>query len=413
LIGVELAGIARPQANSLDTAEKTAVSDVFAFVGRARIMTTDPREDLCKRRDAVLAKARALVEPARAAGRDLTDAEAVDVDALIAEAKSINQMLAADDRHRGIMASLDAQAASALRGLPGDGRRLAFGKSMVSDAASKIMPPGGQKALAVSGTTVVSQQFVADPVKLGQPPTSLLSVLPVQVQTSPQFAWLKQSVRNNQAGIVSEGSAKPTSVYTVVRVEDKLDVIAHLSEPVPRYWFADEPALQAFLNNELAYGLALAVEHMALADIAGTSGIQSNSYSTSLLATLLRSLTLLESNGYPPGTFVMHPSDFELIQGALLSTAAVEYQGLPFDPVARRLWGVPITVTNAQTGGVAHTLASGSVGLNTDSQGVQIAWSETSNADDWSKNLIRARCEGRYATSVFQPLGVVQSNLTA
>jgi hypothetical protein len=31
----------------------------------------------------------------------LTDAEAVDVDALIAEAKSINQMLAADDRHRG------------------------------------------------------------------------------------------------------------------------------------------------------------------------------------------------------------------------------------------------------------------------------------------------------------------------
>ena len=63
--------------------------------------------------------------------------------------------------------------------------------------------------------------------------------------------------------------------------------------------------------------------------------------------------------------------------------------------------------------GVAHTLVSGVVGLNTDSQGVQIAWSETSNADDWSKNLIRVRCEGRYATSIFQPLGVVQSDLTA
>jgi hypothetical protein len=51
--------------------------------------------------------------------------------------------------------------------------------------------------------------------------------------------------------------------------------------------------------------------------------------------------------------------------------------------------------------------------LNTDTQGVQIAWSETSNADDWSKNLIRARCEGRCATSVFQLLGVVQSHPTS
>jgi len=49
-----------------------------------------------------------------------------------------------------------------------------------------------------------------------------------------------------------------------------------------------------------------------------------------------------------------------------------------------------VTVTNAATAGTAHTLASGAVGLNTDSQGVQIAWSETSNADDWSMNLIRA-----------------------
>ena len=32
-----------------------------------------------------------------------------------------------------------------------------------------------------------------------------------------------------------------------------------------------------------------------------------------------------------------------------------------------------VTVTTAQTAGVAHTLASGAVGLNTDSQGVQIA----------------------------------------
>jgi len=376
-------------------------------------MTTDPREDAARRRDEVLGKARQLCEKAKTEGRELTDDEQQQVDAAINESQSINEKLAADAKHRQLMGQLDAQAASASGVLLADGRRLAFGKTMASDAASKILPPGGQKALAVSGTTVVSQQFVADPVKLGQPPTSLLSVLPVQVQTSPQFAYLRQSVRTNAAAIVAEGAVKPTSTYTLIRVEDKLDVVAHLSEPCPRFWFADEPALQAFLNNELTYGLALSVESMALADIAATSGIQTQAYSTSVLQTLRKSVTKLESNGYPPATFVLHPGDFESIELALSTVNAVEHMSLPYDAAARRLWGVPITVTNAQTAGVAHTLAQGAVGLNTDSQGVQIAWSENSNADDWSKNLIRARCEGRYATSVFQPLGVVQSDLTA
>ena len=39
--------------------------------------------------------------------------------------------------------------------------------------------------------------------------------------------------------------------------------------------------------------------------------------------------------------------------------------------------------------------------------GIGVQWSESSGADDWSKNLIRARCEGRFATSVYSPLGIV------
>src|SRR6185436_17607880 len=130
----------------------------------------------------------------------------------------------------------------------------------------------------------------------------------------------------------------------------------HLSEALPRMWMADSPALQQWLSNELAYGLALAVEAMAIADIAGQSGIQSNAYSTSVLQTLRKSVTKLEANGYPPGVFVMHPNDFESIELALSSVAAIEHLSLPYDAAARRLYGIPISVTNAQTAGVAHTL---------------------------------------------------------
>jgi hypothetical protein len=59
-------------------------------------------------------------------------------------------------------------------------------------------------------------------------------------------------------------------------------------------------------------------------------------------------------------------------------------------------------------------LGHDAVVVDTDSQGVGVPWSENSNAaDDFSKNLIRARAEGRFGTSVLSPLGVVPCDLTA
>jgi hypothetical protein len=85
---------------------------------------------------------------------------------------------------------------------------------------------------------------------------------------------------------------------------------------------------------------------------------------------------------------------------------------LPFDAATRRLFGVPIASTVSQAAGVAHVLAVDVV-VDTDSQGIGVQWSENSNADGFSKNLIRARCEGRFNTSVLSPLGVVSCDLTA
>ena len=111
-----------------------------------------------------------------------------------------------------------------------------------------------------------------------------------------------------------------------------------------------------------------------------------------------------------------HPTPeyaWEGVKLALSSTNAVEHLSLPYDPASRRLFGVPIVATNAVTAGVSYSLATGAIGLNIDNLGVQVAWSETSNDTDWSKNLIRARVEGRFATSVYSPLGVVTADLTA
>lgn len=385
-----------------------------------------------KGRDEQLAAARQIVELARELERELTDEEAEQVQKHLAAAEQATKALADSERTKSVMAQLDAMAKTSGpssdhgRGSGDTGQRLAFTKGMASKAVTKILGTGdpsglgaapvdlyGQKAVAPSGAAVVDQEFAPDPIALGQPALSLLSVLPVKRHGTPQFSYLRQSVRTNNAAVVAEGAVKPTSVYTVAKVDDQLDVVAHLSEPLPRYWLADNASLEQWLTNELTYGLSRAVEALALATIAGTSGIQTNAYATSPLVTLRKSLTKLETQGYDPAAFVLHPTDWEVIELAIASTNAVEHMSLPYDPVARRLYGVPIVITTEATVGVGHTLAAGAAGLDTDTQGVTIAWSETSNADDWSKNLIRARCEGRFAASVFRPLGVVQSDLTA
>jgi len=144
----------------------------------------------------------------------------------------------------------------------------------------------GQKALAPSGVTIVGQEFVRDPVALGQVAHSLLDVLPTKQHTSAEYVYLRQSVRTNNAAIVAEGAAKPTSVYSVVRVENSLQVIAHLSEGIPRYWLLDNQALERSRGQRAAVRSGLAVEAKVLADINATSGIQTHSYTTSGLATL-------------------------------------------------------------------------------------------------------------------------------
>ena len=98
-----------------------------------------------------------------------------------------------------------------------------------------------------------------------------------------------------------------------------------------------------------------------------------------------------------------HPTPeyaWEGVELALSSINAIEHLSLPYDPASRRLFGVPVVATVSEAAGVGHVLAADAVVVDTDTIGVGVQWSETSNTDDFAKNLIRARCEGRFGTSV-------------
>jgi hypothetical protein len=171
---------------------------------------------------------------------------------------------------------------------------------------------------------------------------------------------------------------------------------------------ADNATLEQFISNELNYGLRKAVEAKVLSDIDATSGIVTQAFATSIPVTLRKSLTALETAGYVASAIVLHPSDFETIELLLSTTNAVEHLSLPYNP-AQRSCTVPIATTIAQRRYVTSWLRT--LSRDVDHLGVKLTWSEMSNSDDFSRNLNRARLEGRYGTSIYQPAGVVKATL--
>ena len=83
-------------------------------------------------------------------------------------------------------------------------RRLTFA-GMAAALAGQIRPDG-VKALSPSGSAVVGQEFTADPVALGKPALSLLDVIPVVQHSIPEFAYMRQTVRTNNAAVVAAGA---------------------------------------------------------------------------------------------------------------------------------------------------------------------------------------------------------------
>ncbi len=247
------------------------------------------------RREALRERARALqpdldraseiAAKADAENRAMTPEEKAIFDPIIANAKEINNALKQIRVDEEVMAEaksfsarvgVDSSASSAGGGL--DGKRISF-KGMCAGVASKMVGEYGQKALAPSGAAVVAQQFAEDPIPLGRIATGLLDVLPVKVQSTAEYAFMRQGTRTNNAAVVAERAVKPTSVIGVTRVEQSLQVVAHLSEGVPRFWLVDNAAVEAFVDAELRYGLGVALEAKIIADItaafrASVAGIQ-------------------------------------------------------------------------------------------------------------------------------------------
>ncbi|ATD69188.1 MULTISPECIES: HK97 family phage prohead protease [Gordonia] len=384
-------------------------------------------ERLTKGRDEQLALADSIIAGAEELKRDLTADEAADVEAATEKAADLDtQIKAAKADDDVLRAASDLAGAVGTPGA-GDGTTDASGRLALTGRAGKAAAARivkaipertrGVKALTAGATT--STILDSTVYNEGRPPTSLLDVLTTRTVT-PTYSFLRQTTRTLNAAPVATGATKPTSPLTVTPVDGKLEVIAHISEQIPHYVLSDNTNLEQFVADEMLFGLHRAVEYQVLngdgegANLEGileTSGVIVQAFATNILTSIRKAITTLEAGGYSPQVLAISAADWEALELLSVTSGATDVRGLPVDAVTRKLFGVQAVVSNVLPAKTAALISNGAVAVDTDGN-IETVWSDAV-ADDFAKNYVRCRVEGRFGVSVFRPAGIVKISTAA
>ena len=291
-------------------------------------------------------------------------------------------------------------------------------------AASKGISPS---ALTVSGDVKVPSEILGGTVaNTPRDARFVSSLMNVEVVDSPSYSFLRQTSRTNAAAPVAISALKPTSEYGIERVTTPLETVAHLTAGIPRQYLEDEKSLQAFLGSELLYGLMHAIDEQIISGdgvspnfegIQTADGVQDQAFSGSLFQTAREAITLLQqadsaAEGSSEGlAFVMNPATWEEAELTTADTSGVFHMGGPIDSAKRTLWGVDVVVSNSVDADAAILGKWADAALV--SRGpIQLAWTESAS-DDFQKNLVRWRCEGRFNLALYKPASFVNIATTS
>lgn len=284
--------------------------------------------------------------------------------------------------------------------------RLAFDAAMVNTVAQAMRGANGVTGsdISSSGSVSVRQFGSADPTEGGFGPDRLLDVVPVTVRSSATNVyshWMQ--TRRDVRDPLELAAAEPEwdSDGRVTRVDKNLEALSHSSTVLDKAWLRDAADLERWLADEMIYRLRSAVEAKIVDDVRKVSSIQLVEFDTSALVSIRKGLTHLPVADWINAAVVVHPSDWETIELALVST---KHSVMPFEPAPRLLFGSPVIVSNAAVSGQALVLGRGAVGLSIDGSGIRVEWSSTSGA---VVPEMVVGIHGNYQTDVYRPSAVV------
>ena len=352
-----------------------------------------------------------------ASGRDFTVGES---DEIIKLSKEIEEF---QKKQRGYL-EMERFLGSAAPSKAGEGGNLTHfhrNSKTAREFGEKVIERFKTKAALIgAGTEPIPVDLLDEPaLEPHQSSWSVWQLFQVEILDSPQYQYLRQTLRDNNAAIVKPGDLKPTSMGTFEAVRGELKVVAHLTDPMHSYWIKDFPSAAVALTEQMVHGLYDAQEGYLIngtgvdepTGILNTSGINAQSFDTDMLTTTRSAVTTLEMLDHEAGAFVLHPQDWQQIELARDASGRLEFTVGPVDRTEKRLWGVPVAVSPRLTQGTGLLVDPSAVRLMSDGAYEVVA---TDNVgDDFARNQIRIRAEHRFGVAVTHPTGIVKMDLTA
>lgn len=243
--------------------------------------------------------------------------------------------------------------------------------------------------------------------------------IPTAAQT---IEYMREKTFTNGAATVAETAKKPSSSFEFELKQTPVQVIAHWTK-ITRQLADDAPALQAFINARMIYGVNLAAEDQLLTGDGTSSNLSgimaAGNYTAqsfqladiggagSTMLDLLRvSFATINAAGFRTSAVVLNPMDWAVLQG-MKAADGVYLLGSPANSFASSsIWGVRVVESAAMAKGkfLAGDFARAATVYDRMSTVVDIA---AQNEDDFIKNLYTIRAERRLALAVEHPNAVI------
>ncbi|CUI07871.1 Phage major capsid protein [Janthinobacterium sp. CG23_2] len=243
----------------------------------------------------------------------------------------------------------------------------------------------------------------------------------VSVPTSASaIDWLRENVFTNAAAETAEGAQKPESSNTFTPGTMPVSTVAHWIK-ITRQLAMDNPALSAYINRRMVYGVNIRVENQ----LVGGNGVAPNISGLTLVgnftahgytAAALTGLGLSPINrfdligkmigdcaaaDYPADVVILNTADWWTMR--LAKDSQNRYLlGDPGSTVVPTLFGRPVVASNAMAAGKVWVGSLAQAATLHNREGIAVDLSD-SDGDNFTKNLITIRAERRLALTVEKP----------
>lgn len=258
-------------------------------------------------------------------------------------------------------------------------------------------------------------------------PLTIEGLFPTLPITTNAFEYVqeKEAENVNGAAFVAEGAQKPFGSTAVETKTGTIKTIAHLAR-VSKQLMADAPALVAYINQRLVYGIDLVVEDQLVTGN-GTgqnlSGILHDGNYTVHGATkanlgkaptifdlILFAKAKVEDAFFRPNVILLNPIDWTSM--LMEKNASGDYYlGHPASVAPKYLWGLPVWTTPAITQGKFLVGDFNAAATLWTRQGMTVEMFEQ-DVDNVQKNLVTIRAERRLGFGVERAAALCGGDLT-